>query len=115
VSHDASGGNLLDTSKVPTDLVVHRVWQPDSADKSRGPVAYVSERRRRAVGAALIGLGTALALTSLVLNGTYFLTFLSLLIAWSGTAHAAGGRAGFYEVRGDGSLGDYLGRTRPPN
>ena len=78
-------------------------------------MAYVSERRRRAVGAVLVALGTVLAIASMALDTGYFLTFLSLLIAWSGTAYAGGGRTGFYEVRADGGLGDYLGRSRPPN
>lgn len=77
-------------------------------------VVYVTDRRRRIAGTALIVLGVALALAVLVTGIAFWLAFVSLLIAWAGVAYGGGGRTGFYEVDEDGKLGRYLGRSRPP-
>jgi hypothetical protein len=77
------------------------------------PIVYVSGRRRRIVGAALIALGAVLALAVLITRTSFWLAFVALLIAWAGVAYAGGGRTGFYEVEEDGRLGRYLGRSRP--
>lgn len=104
---------MLDRSKLPSDLVVHRIWVAEDDSRPRRPIVYVSERRRRTVGAALIALGVVMALAALVTRAAFWLAFLPLLIAWAGAAYAGGGRTGFYEVTDDGRLGEYLGRSRP--
>lgn len=104
---------MLDKSKLPSDLIVHRVWMPEGDSDPRRPIAYVSERHRRSVGLALIALGGGLALAVLVTRAAFWLAFVPLLIAWVGVAYAGGGRAGFYEIADDGGLGEYLGRSRP--
>jgi len=104
---------VLDKSKLPSDLVVHRVWVPEIDSEARRSIAYVGERRRRVVGAVLIALGVILALAVLVTRAAFWLAFVSLLVAWGGVAYAGGGRTGFYEVTDDGGLGDYLGRSMP--
>jgi hypothetical protein len=38
---------------------------------------------------------------------------LALFIMVPGGAYALGGESGFYEVAEDGSLGEFLGRTKP--
>jgi hypothetical protein len=104
---------VLDKSKVPSDLVVHRVWVPEAASAARRSIAYVGDRRRRIVGTALIVLGVILALAVLLARTALWLAFLALLIAWGGVAYGGGGRTGFYEIGDDGGLGDYLGRSTP--
>jgi hypothetical protein len=104
---------VLDKSKLPSDLVVHRVWVPEHDSETRRSIAYVSERRRRIAGTVLIALGVILALAVLVTRAAFWLAFVPLLIAWGGVAYAGGGRTGFYEVADDGGLGDFLGRTKP--
>ncbi len=106
-------GSVLDKAKISSGLVVHRVWVPEKESDRRRPIAYVSERRRRIVGVALIALGVILALAVLVTRAAFWLAFVSLLIAWGGVAYGGGGRTGFYEVDDDGTLGKYLGRSKP--
>lgn len=103
---------MVDKKKIPSALVVHRVWAPES-ESDRRPIAYVSERRRRIAGAVLIAVGVILGLAVLVARGASWVAFIPLLIAWAGVAYAGGGRTGFYEVNEDGGLGEYLGRSRP--
>ena len=100
-------------SRIPADLVVHRVWVPEHDSDPRLPVVYVSELRRRALGAILIGLGAVLAISVVVARAAFWVAFACLLVAWAGVAYAAGGRTGFYEVDPGGVLGKYLGRSRP--
>jgi len=38
---------------------------------------------------------------------------LRALVAFAAARYAAGGQAGYYKVREDGSLGDFLGRKTP--
>jgi hypothetical protein len=106
---------MLDRSKIPAGLVVHRVWLPKDISDSRRPIAYVVDRHRRWAGAALIAVGVVLALSVLVTRTGFWLAFVSLLIAWAGVAYAGGGRTGFYELDEEGGLGRYLGRSRPPS
>lgn len=104
---------MLDNSKIPAGLVVHQVWAPFEESDGRRPIAYVSDRRRKIIGAALIGLAASLVLAALVVSASLWLAFIPLLVAWAAAAYAGGGRTGFYEVRDDGTLGDYLGRSKP--
>jgi hypothetical protein len=104
---------LLDKSKLPSGLVVHRVWVPESDSEPRRAIAYVGERRRRIAGVVLIALGVIVAVAVLVTRAAFWVAFVSLLIAWAGVAYAGGGRTGFYEVNDDGGLGEYLGRSKP--
>ena len=104
---------MLDNTKIPSGLVVNRVWVPDDEPLHRRPIAYATEPRRRIAGAVMIALGVILGLAVPVARGPFWLAFVSLLIAWAGVAFAGGGRTGFYEVDDDGGLGAYLGRSRP--
>jgi hypothetical protein len=104
---------VVDKKKIPSVLVVHRVWVPEDKSDHRRPIAYVSERRWRIAGAALIALGVLLGLAVLVARGASWPAFVPLLIAWAGGVYGGGGRTGFYEVNEEGGLGAYLGRSRP--
>jgi len=105
---------VVDKTRISSGLVVHGVWAPAEESERRRPIVHVGERRRRIIGALLISLGLVLGFAAaLVTRGASWLAFAPLLIAWSGAAYAGGGRTGFYEVNGDGGLGEYLGRSKP--
>ena len=104
---------MLDRSKIPSSLAVHRVWVPERDSDLRRPVAYVSDRRRRTIGTVLIALGVGAALAVPLTRAAFWLAFVPLLIAWAGAAYAGGGRTGFYEVDDEGGLGAFLGRSKP--
>ena len=104
---------MLDRSKIPSSLAVHRVWVPERDSDRRRPVAYVGDRRRRTIGVILIALGVVAALAVLLTRAAFWLAFVPLLVAWAGAAYAGGGRTGFYEGDDDGGLGEYLGRSKP--
>jgi peptidoglycan/LPS O-acetylase OafA/YrhL len=104
---------VVDKSKLPSGLVVVRVWVPETGSEPRRPIAYVTERRRRIVGAVLIVLGLVLGLAVLVSRTAFWLAFVPLLVSWIGIAYGAGGRTGFYELNDDGGLGEYLGQWTP--
>ena len=101
---------MLDHSKLPSSLFVHRVWAPVDEGDDRRPIAYVGDRRRRGAGFALIALG---GLVGLLAGLAFWFGFAGLLIALAGVAFGSGGRSGFYEVAEDGGLGEYLGRAQP--
>jgi hypothetical protein len=114
MSHRTSReARVVDKTKIPSGLVVKRVWAPSSESDQRRPVAYVTDRRRRIAGTAMIVLGVLAGLAVLAARGAAWLAFASLLVAWAGGAYGGGGRTGFYEVNDDGGLGNYLGRSRP--
>jgi hypothetical protein len=104
---------VLDRSKIPSSLAVHRVWVPERDSDLRRPVVYVTDRSRRTVGTLLIVVSVVAALAVLVTRPAFWLAFVPLLVAWAGVAYAGGGRAGFYHVNDDGGLGRYLGRSKP--
>lgn len=102
------GSSVLDKSKISADLLVHQVW----SDGSR-QVAYASDRRRWAVALAGIVLALSIAVALVAAGAPFWLAFFPLLLALAAAAYGSGGRTGFYELREDGSLGDFLGRTKP--
>jgi hypothetical protein len=105
---------MLDRTKLPPTLVVHRVWAPEAgSDRGLRPVAYVTERRRRLVGGLLVALGFVTLVVLLAAHAPSFTAILGMAISVAGGWYGLGGESGFYEVREDGSLGEFLGRTKP--
>ncbi|MGZ3415831.1 MAG: hypothetical protein ACXVAT_18590 [Isosphaeraceae bacterium] len=105
---------MLDRTKVPPDLVVHRVWTPEGTAAGRvRPVAYATERRRRLMGGLLVGLGLVMLVVLFLVQAPSYLAILGVAISVAGGWYALGGESGFYEVREDGGLGEFLGRTKP--
>lgn len=104
---------MLQVAKFPSELRVHRIWEPRHASDDRRPIAFATERRRRLIGAAVMAAGLVELLAILVFHLDVVLILVGLLMSLAGGVYANGGRAGFYEVEEDGSLGDYLGRARP--
>ena len=106
-------GTMFDRAKTP-GFAAHRLWVPDEAtDPGRRSIVYVTERRRRLIGGALIGLGLVVMLAIAAAHAPSGLVVLGLFVLVSAGAYALGGESGFYEVAEDGSLGEFLGRTKP--
>ena len=93
--------------KVPGHLRAHTLWEG-----SFGGVVYVTERRRRRLGAYLallaLGLGIVLALS----GGPVPLVLAAWVATVAGARYGLGGNSGFYLVQRDGRLGNFLGRRR---
>ena len=104
---------MLQAANFPPELRVHRIWEPRHTSDDRRPIAFVTERRRRSIGAGVMLVGLVELLATFLLHLDVVLIFVGVLISLAGGLYANGGRAGFYEVEGDGSLGAYLGRARP--
>jgi hypothetical protein len=104
---------MLQVGKLPSELRVHRIWEPRRSSDDRRPIAYVTERRRRSIGAGAMGLGLLVLVAVLLLHWNLLLMFIGLALTVAGGLYANGGRAGFYELDEDGNLGAFLGRTRP--
>jgi hypothetical protein len=105
---------VLDRSKLPNDLWVRMVWAPkDDSGIQDQPIALVTDRRRWVMGLIPTVLGGILLISLALLRAPIVLLIIPLLVSVAGARYAAGGRAGYYEVRRDGSLGDFLGRKPP--
>ncbi len=105
---------MLDRSKLPGDLWVRMMWVPKEATGIQDrPIALVGDRRRWLIGLIPTVLGFLLLTALALIRATLVLLLLPMAIAIAGARYAAGGRAGYYEVREDGSLGDSLGRKTP--
>ncbi|HEX9094616.1 MAG TPA: hypothetical protein VF990_00795 [Candidatus Dormibacteraeota bacterium] len=82
---------MVDKSKLSADLWLRMVWVPQaSTDPDDRLIALVVDRKRFWISAIPMTLG--------------------LLAAYR---YPRGGQSGYYEVREDGSLGDFLGSQIP--
>ena len=105
---------MLDRSKLPNDLWVRMVWAPkDGSGIQDQPIALVSDRRRWVMGLIPTVLGGLLLIALALIRAPVLLLIVPLVVSVAGARYAAGGQAGYYEVRADGSLGDFLGRKAP--
>jgi hypothetical protein len=90
------------------------MWVPQTTrDPDDRPIVLISDRRRLWLAGIPMLLVFALAVAVAILRGPGWLlialVLVEFLIAWL----ARGGKAGYYEVRRDGTLGDYLGNRMP--
>jgi hypothetical protein len=105
---------VLDKSKLPGDLWVRMMWAPkEPAGIQDRPIALVGDRRRWQTGLIPTVLGFLLVIALAVIRAPLVLLILPMAIAVAAARYATGGQAGYYEVREDGSLGDFLGRRTP--
>jgi hypothetical protein len=105
---------VVDRSKLPSDLWVRMVWSPkDPADPEERPVALVTDRRRWMTGLVPTVVGILLLIALAIVHAPLVLLLLPMVLSVAGARYAAGGPSGYYEVREDGSLGDFLGRKTP--
>jgi hypothetical protein len=106
---------VVGKSKLPGDLWVRMMWAPkEVAGIQDQPIALVGDRRRWRIGLIPTVLGFLLVIALALIRAPLVLLILPMAIAVAGARYTAGGQAGYYEVRGDGSLGDFLGRKTPP-
>jgi hypothetical protein len=105
---------MLDRSKLPSDLWIRMTWAPKEPPGIQdGPITLVTDRRRWVIGGIPALLGFVLAIALALVHAPLVLLILLLLVSLAGARYAAGGPSGYYDVRADGSLGDYLGRKTP--
>jgi hypothetical protein len=105
---------MLDKAKLPADLWVRMTWAPkDPPGIQDRPITLVSDRRRWVIGLIPTILGGILLVTLALLHAPLAVLVLPMVVSVIGARYAAGGPSGYYEVREDGSLGDYLGRKVP--
>ncbi|HXN04742.1 MAG TPA: hypothetical protein VN895_07910 [Candidatus Acidoferrum sp.] len=106
---------MIDRTKLPDDLWVRMTWAPkDASGIQERPITLVSDRRRWVIGLIPVVLAGLLLIALALLHAPLVLLVLPILVSLAGARYAAGGSAGYYEVREDGSLGDFLGRKAPP-
>jgi len=105
---------MIDRTKLTDHLWVRMTWAPkDASGIQERPITLVSDRRRWVIGGIPAVLGFLLAIALALVHAPLVLVILPLLVSLAGARYAAGGPSGYYEVRPDGSLGDYLGRKVP--
>ncbi len=105
---------MVEKSKLPGDLWVRMMWTPKEPPGIQDrPIALVGDRRRWLIGLTPTVLGFLLLIALAVIRAPLVLLILPIGLAMVGARYATGGRAGFYEVRDDGSLGEFLGRKTP--
>lgn len=105
---------MVDKSKLPGDLWVRMMWTPkEPAGIQERPIALIGDRRRWLIGLTPTILGFLLLIVLALIRAPLLVLILPMALAVVGARYATGGQAGFYEVRDDGSLGDFLGRKAP--
>jgi hypothetical protein len=105
---------LVDKSKLAGDLWVRMTWAPkDGAEADERPIALITDRRRWVIGLIPVVLGILLLSALFLAHVPLVLLLLPMAIAVAGARYGGGGKAGYYEVNKDGSLGDFLGRKIP--
>ncbi len=106
-----SSARLVQT-KVPSDLWARRIWVPLPGNKPS--LVVVTDRKRLQYGAAIMLLGFAVVVVVKAMNLHWAFAVGFLIIEVIGGLYLAGGkRGGFYVLTQDGSLGEYLGKTKP--
>src|SRR5258708_34816203 len=78
VSSHIKEARVVDKTKIPTGLVVDRVWIPMFDSDPRRPIAYVGDRPRRIAGTVMIALSVALCGAVGVANSAVWVAFVPL-------------------------------------
>jgi hypothetical protein len=105
---------VVDKSKLQGDLWVRMMWAPkEAAGIQDRPIVLVGDRRRWRMGLIPTILGFLVVIALAVIRAPLLLLILPMAISVAGARYTTGGHAGYYEVREDGSLGDFLGPKTP--
>ncbi|TMD37985.1 MAG: hypothetical protein E6I88_14825 [Chloroflexi bacterium] len=105
---------MLDKTKLSGDVWVRMLWLPrDGGGQAERPFALIQDRNRFWAGIALGVIAFLVAASFLLLNDSLIAGLIVLLLVIGGNRVAAGGKAGYYEVRSDGTLGAFLGKRIP--
>jgi hypothetical protein len=90
-------------------------WTPnEAAEPNERPIVLITDRRRLMIGLIPAVLGILLLSAFFLVHVPVVLLILPMAMIIAGARYGGGGQAGYYEVREDGSLGDFLGRKIPP-
>ncbi|HXM52551.1 MAG TPA: hypothetical protein VN913_04650 [Candidatus Binatus sp.] len=90
-------------------------WTPkEGSEPDERPIVLITDRRRWTIGLIPAVLSILLLSAFFLAHVPAVLLILPLLVIVAGARYGGGGQSGYYEVREDGSLGDFLGRRIPP-
>src|ERR1700694_2555797 len=90
-------------------------WTPrEGSEPDERPIVLITDRRRWTIGLIPAVLGILLLSAFFLAHVPAFVLILPLVVIVAGARYGGGGQSGYYEVREDGSLGDFLGRRMPP-
>jgi hypothetical protein len=105
---------VLDKSKLPGDLWLRMAWTPsEGSDPGERPIVLITDRRRWLIGLIPAVLGILLFTALFLAHVPVVLLLVPMAISLAGARYGSGGRAGYYEVNEDGTLGDFLGKKVP--
>jgi hypothetical protein len=111
LSREASA--TIDKTRLSPNLWIRMMWLPrEDADPKDRPVVLLTDRRRFWFRGIPMMLGLLLAIVILVFHGPIWLAITALVIVGA-VAFFDQGTNAYYEVRKDGTLGDYLGKNSP--
>jgi hypothetical protein len=90
-------------------------WTPkEGSQPDERPIVLITDRKRWMIGLIPGVLGILLLSALFLAHLPVVLLIVPLAIIVASARYGGGGQAGYYEVREDGSLGDFLGRKIPP-
>jgi hypothetical protein len=105
---------VLDKAKLPDDLWVRMTWAPKpGSEPDERPIVLITDRRRWMTGLIPAVVGILLLSALFLAHAPVVLLVLPIGISVAGARYGGGGKAGYYEVNEDRSLGDFLGRKIP--
>jgi hypothetical protein len=93
---------------VPAHQRAHSVWKGP-----RVSIVYVTEHRRRRLGMHVGLLGAVMTIVLAASDAPPALLLAAIASVAGGGLYAHGATAGFYLLRRDGRLGNFLGKRRP--
>jgi hypothetical protein len=106
----------LSPPRLPESLKAHAMWTPTGVQPGRRRAVYVTERARRKISIILMLILVPVAGATMVWGPQSIQIAAAVALVAGGIAsvkYHSGGRAGFYELETDGTLGNSLGRQSP--
>ena len=106
---------MLNKAKLPGDLWARMVWEPRTIEgPDDRPIVLISDRRRLLVAGIPMLAAFLLAGVLILLHASPLLSLALLLTVVAIARFGRSTKDGYYEVRADGTLGEYLGSRMPP-
>ena len=105
---------MVDKGKLPSNAWVRRLWLPaDGSDAGERPIVLIINRRRFLIAVTAMLIAALVAILLSILRAAIAAPFAVLFTMVAIWLYARGGVSGYYEVKNDGSLGEYLGVRMP--
>jgi hypothetical protein len=102
------------TPQIPEGLVARYAYAPPGHARGEPWIVALLDRRYLMAGSVVSGCGSFLLLAAVALRWGSGAVALGLVCGVVGLgARMLGGRAGFYELAEDGTLGERIGRVQP--